>query len=77
MTGSTRELKVNAYTDIDVKEVAAQHSSIISNMNEDMGAKDGKIEQLFIELNKLKCAQLPKYGQVLYDKVELEEELVE
>ena len=67
MDGSTTESKVKAANSA-VKKVAAQYTSKISNMNEDMGAKDDKIEKLLIELNKLKSAQLPKSDSNLYDK---------
>ena len=60
-----------------MKEVDVQYSSTISNINEDMGDKDDKIEQLLMELNRLKSSQLPKYDQVIQDKDELEEELFE
>ena len=77
MNDSARELMAKVYTDSVVKEVSTQYSSIISNMNADMGDKDDKINHLLMELNKLKSSQLPKYDQVLQDNDELEGDLIE
>ena len=54
MIGLPRESKEKAYANSTVNEVAAQYTSTISNMNEDTGTKDNKIEKLLNELNKLK-----------------------
>ena len=54
MTGSTRESKAKAYADKAVKEVAAQYTDTISNMKNDIGAKDEKIAQLELLLQQLK-----------------------
>ena len=61
MTGSTRESKAKAYADSAVKEVAAQYTSTISNMNSDLGLKDDRIEQLELllkQMQKSSCSQL-------------------
>ena len=54
MTGSTRESKAKAYADKAVKEVAAQYSSTITNMQGDIGEKDEKIAQLELLLAQMK-----------------------
>ena len=43
MTGSNRESKAKTYANKAVKEVAAQYSSTITNMQGDIGAKDEKL----------------------------------
>ena len=59
MTGSTRESKAKAYADKAVKEVAAQYSDTISNMKNDIGAKDDKIAHLKLLLQQFKNGSLP------------------
>ena len=62
MTGSTRESKAKAYADSAVKEVAAQYSTTIATMNDDIGMKDDRIEQLELllkQMHKPPTSQLP------------------
>ena len=54
MTGSTRESKAKAYADKEVRKVAAQYSSTISNMHSDLGDKDDKIAQLQLMIKQMK-----------------------
>ena len=62
MTGSTRESKAKRYADSAVKDVAAQYSTTIATMNEDIGVKDDRIEQLELMLKNMQkqppCSQL-------------------
>ena len=53
ITGSTRESKAKAYADKAVKEVAAQYTNTISDMQGDLGAKDDKIAQLQLLIEQM------------------------
>lgn len=57
MTGSTRESKAKAYADKAVKEVAAQYSTTISDMQNNIGEKDTKITQLQLLVTQLQNSQ--------------------
>ena len=57
MTGSTRESNAKAYADKAVKEVAAQYSNTISDMHNNIGAKDAKIAQLELLVTQMQHSQ--------------------
>ena len=54
MTGSTHESKAQAYAEKATRQVAAQYTHTIQSMQSDIGAKDDKIAQLQLLLNKFK-----------------------
>ena len=67
MTGSTRESKAKRYADSAVKDVAAQYSSTIANMNNDLGVKDDRIEQLELLVRNM---SKPPLSQLTTDELD-------